>query len=116
MRQHENCKICEGHPMFDLDSKVYVHGEYITKEQILKSQEDAGKYSILKPDYDKLWTEHCQVNEIVEQIEKRIKELRYELDHTNPDYKRSIALQEALQEMVNLIGFEKYEEIKVGKK
>ncbi len=50
---------------------------------------------------------------IVEQIEKRIKELRYQLDHTEPDYKRSIALQEALQEMVNLIGFEKYEEIMV---
>ena len=41
MRQHENCKICEEHPQFDLDSKVYVHGEYVTKEQVLKNQEDA---------------------------------------------------------------------------
>ncbi len=60
---------------------------------------------------------NCFVNnEIVEHIEKRIKEIRHQLDHTNPDYKRSIALQEHLQEMVNLIGFEKYEEIMVGKK
>ena len=51
--------------------------------------------------------------QIVEHIEKRIKEIRHQLDHTNPDYKHSIALQEALQEMVNLIGFEKYEEIMV---
>ena len=55
-------------------------------------------------------------HEIVEQITKRIKEIRHELDHTNPDYKRSIALQEALQEMVNLIGFAHYEEIMVGEK
>ncbi len=60
--------------------------------------------------------EYPEFSKIVEQIKKRIKELRYQLDHTNPDYKRSISLQEHLQEMVNLIGFEKYEEIMVGKK
>jgi len=83
----------------------------VDMNQILKWKTDAEKYEkglleILKSNQ----------NKVIQKLETRIKEIRYQLDHTNPDYKRSIALQEALQEMVNLIGFEKYEEIMVGKK
>lgn len=36
MRKHKNCKICDTHLFFDLDDVVYVHGQYYTKEEILK--------------------------------------------------------------------------------
>ena len=34
-RKHEDCEVCNSHPLFDLDEKVCVHGKYYTKEQIL---------------------------------------------------------------------------------
>ena len=89
------------------------------KQQILKNQEDAEfgrNWKQFLEDNPMIIREYPEFSKIVEQIKKRIKELRYQLDHTQPDYKRSISLQEHLQEMVNLIGFEKYEEIMVGKK
>jgi len=48
---------------------------------------------------------------VFEEIKKRIKELQYQLDHTNPTPERSISLQETMQEMSNLIGFEEFEKI-----
>jgi len=37
-RKHENCVTCKEHPFFDLDETVFVHGEYLTKEQILNNK------------------------------------------------------------------------------
>lgn len=35
-RKHSGCcKICEKHPLFDLDEKVFIHGHYYTKEYLL---------------------------------------------------------------------------------
>lgn len=47
--------------------------------------------------------EECEENkEIVNRLDERIVELRYQLDHTNPDPTRSISLQEHLYELTRL--------------
>ncbi len=34
------CEVCETHALFDLDEKVFIHGEYYTKEEILNALEN----------------------------------------------------------------------------
>lgn len=36
-RQHKNCEICKQHPLFDLDDKLFVHGNHYTKEELVQA-------------------------------------------------------------------------------
>jgi hypothetical protein len=35
-RKHKNCDVCKILPLFDLDEKIMIHGEFYTKEKILQ--------------------------------------------------------------------------------
>jgi len=36
-KQHEDCEYCKNHPEFNLSEKIFIHGKYYTKNQILKA-------------------------------------------------------------------------------
>jgi len=105
-RQHKNCKVCDTHVLFDLDDTVFVHGEYYTKEQILKNQEKAKEWD--KATTVKGYEEFLQNQETVELLKKRKEFYVDDLHKCNEQglHGKSLHYESIIEELNLLLGHE----------
>lgn len=90
-RKHKDCRVCNCHPLFDLDELVYVHGEYYSKETLLMFKEKAEKCTREHQIYETRDAPYKKRPILLEQENKKLKDSSKALQKTIHENMKEIA-------------------------